>query len=426
MITHLPSLTWFISASGNLAAVAAVAGVVVMLALGVRVAPIERKLGLDRVYRYHKILGVAVVLLFIGHGLLRTLAFSLRNSGKWDWSFLFYLSPKRPALLLGHLAIYALVIVAVAALAGRHRIAFRSWKSIHLLVYPIIAVAFAHVLLESSRDLASLKSFGILALLTIPLLGLYGYRVSYVLRREREGTWLVSHLVRETADTTTLVISRSQGAGKFAGRRAGQFAIIRVRDGKRWSDPHPFTISSPPGSPNLAFTIKSAGRFTSAIPSLAPGTPVLCEGPYGIFSVDFASEPEVVMICGGVGITPFLSSIRHAVAIGSKKNITLLCGNRKFDDIIAVEELRAAAERIPLRIVHVLSRPPHDGLPSSSEKIIFERGHIDGDILRKHISSAEASFYLCGPQKMQEDILLALEKTLLIPRAAVKRELFFY
>ncbi len=426
MLTKIFSPLWIIGAAGNIVAVTAVAGLIAMVALGVRLPAIERRIGLDRVYQFHKILGPAVVLLFIAHGILRTLHHSLQHGGTWNWSFLFYFGVQNLPLLFGHLAIYSLVIIATIALLGRHRIPFRLWKDVHFLVYPTVAVAFLHVFLESSRGLDSTRSFAILLLLVVPLSGLYFYRWWYAVRRERNGTWVVSQLVRETRDTTTLVVSRPDGPGKFGERRAGQFAIIRVLEGNRWSDPHPFTISAAPSSPNLTFTIKSAGRFTSAVPSLAPGTAVLCEGPYGVFNVDFSNERDVVMICGGVGITPFLSNIRHAVAIKADARITLLCGNRNIEDIIAMEDLNAAVEHIQLRVVHVLSKPPQSGLPASSDRIIYEAGHINGEILSRYVTSSKVSFYLCGPEKMQEAVLLALQKTLSVPRSAVRREMFFY
>ncbi len=426
MLAKIFSPLSIISAAGNIVAIGAVAGLIAMVALGVRLSAIERRIGLDRVYQYHKILGPAVVILFIAHAILRTLHFSLLHGGTWNWSFLFYFGTQNLPLLFGHLAIYALIVVAAVALFSRHRISFRSWKSVHLLLYPIVAVAFLHVFLESSHELDSARSILIFLILAGPLAGLYFYRAAYSIRRERNGTWIVSQLVKETKDTMTLVVRRPNGPGRFEQRKAGQFAIIRVLEGNRWSDPHPFTISSAPSSPELSFTIKSAGRFTSAVPSLLPGTAVLCEGPYGIFNVDFSSEHDVVMICGGVGITPFLSNIRHAVAIQTDARITLICGNRNMEDIIAMEELKAAVGGISLRVVHVLSRPPGSGMPQSGDRIIFEAGHIDGKILSRYVTSTNASFYLCGPPQMQESVLQSLQKILGVNRSAVKRELFFY
>lgn len=410
----------------NLLALVGLAGFVVMIALGTRLPWIERVFGLDRVYRMHKILGVAVLAMFIGHALLRTLSFSIQHANGWAWSFLFYFSMRNPALLLGHVAFYILVIVVPIAIWGRHRISFWLWKNSHLLVYPAVAVGFIHAMLEQGKHIAGISNLLLFIPIGAALIFLSIYRVISRLRLERLATWQVTGLVRETGDTTTLVLSRPEGPGPFANRRAGQFAIIRVRNGRRWSEPHPFTISAPPHSQDLHFTIKAAGRFTSSVPSLTPGTEILCEGPYGVFSVDFREKRDVVMISGGVGITPFLSLIRHAVRVSAETSIVLFCCNRSLDDIIAMEELNLAAEQIPLSVVHVLSKQPKDGLPSGSERVRFESGHISGEILARHVPSADASFYLCGPPSLQETVLRALKETLGVPPSRVKRELFFY
>jgi predicted ferric reductase len=416
----------FIGSLANLLGLCGLLGFVLMVALGTRFHWIERFLGLDRVYRIHKILGVAVVFMLVGHALLRTLFFSMSHGGKWAWSFLFYFSTNNVPLLIGHLAIYLLVLIVPLAIFGRHRISYWLWKNSHFLVYPAVAIGFVHGWLEQGKRFASVSNLAIFVPIALALIFLSAHRAVSALRLERRGVWQVADLVKETGDTTTLVLSRPEGPGPFAGRRAGQFAIIRVREGRRWSEPHPFTISAPPHSGELHFTIKAAGRFTSSVPSLTPGTEILCEGPYGVFSVDFREKRDVVMISGGVGITPFLSLIRHAVRVSAETSIVLFCCNRSLDDIIAMEELNLAAEQIPLSVVHVLSKQPKDGLPSGSERVRFESGHISGEILARHVPSADASFYLCGPPSLQETVLRALKETLGVPPSRVKRELFFY
>ena len=420
------SVLRFADQFGNLLALVGLAGFVAMIALGTRFPWVERILGLDRVYRIHKSLGVVVLSIFIGHALLRTLDYSLKHSNGRGWSFLFYFSTKDTPLLLGHIAFYILIIVIPIAIWGRHRISFWLWKYSHLLVYPAVAVGVTHAWLEQGKHFVSMPNLMLFVPVAGALVFLSVYRLMVRVRLVRQATWQVAELVRETGDTTTLVLARPEGPGPFANRRAGQFAIIRVRDGGRWSEPHPFTISAPPHSDTLHFTIKAAGRFTSAIPSLAPGTQVLCEGPYGVFSVDFRKEKDIVMISGGVGITPFLSSIRHAIRTSADSRIVLFCCNRSYDDIIARDELSSAAGLLQLKVVHVLSKVPEGGFPAGGSGVVFEGGHINGEIIAKHAPSAEASFYLCGPPPMQDAVLRALEDKLGVPPSRVRRELFFY
>ncbi len=421
-----PTLGALAGSVGDLLALLGLIGLGAMVTTGTRFPWVERTFGLDRVYRFHQPLGVAVFSTFVAHALLRTLRISLQHGGGWEWSFLFYAGTADPALLLGHVALYALILLISLAALGRRRIPFRPWKSMHLIVYGVVALAFAHAWLKGSAELMQAPNLAVFAVLAAVVLVACAYRLHYSIGRDRRRTWRVDHLVTETHDTTTLVVSRREGPGPFARRRAGQFAIIRVRRGNRWSEPHPFTISAPPGTEELQFTIKAGGRFTSAIPSLAPGTPVLCEGPYGVFTLEPDRETEIVMISGGVGVTPFLSHIRHARRIAPGARIVLLCANKSPADIIARDELAAVAAATELRVVHILSQTEPDALPEGAPGVTFESGRVSEDLMARHVPSADASFYFCGPPPMQSAVLHGLEQRHGVRPSRVHRELFFY
>jgi predicted ferric reductase len=69
---------------------------------------------------------------------------------------------------------------------------------------------------------------------------------------------------------------------------------------------HPFTIASSAHADEVEFTVRHhAGGFTAAIAQLRPGSPVWVDGPHGAFTADDAqSTTGLVMIAGGVGVTP--------------------------------------------------------------------------------------------------------------------------
>ncbi len=421
-------LSWLVLAGsiGNMLALIGLVLLVVMVALGTRLPLIEKVMGLDRVYHIHRILGITVLFIFLGHALLRTLAYSLHRGNGWAWNFLFYFSTKNVPLLLGHIALYVLILVIPLAFWGRHHISYWLWKNSHLLVYPAIAVGVMHAWMEQGNRFASISNLALFIPVVAILISISIYRAMIVSRLRRQAPWKVADVVKETCDTATLVLERPEGPGAFGSRRAGQFAIIRVRNGNRWSEPHPFTISAPPHSEKLHFTIKAAGKFTSSVPMLERGSHVLCEGPYGIFTIDYRKEREVVMISGGVGITPFLSNIRHALAVSAESNIVLFCCNKTYDDIIAREELSAAAAQLNMKVVHVLSKSGSEDLPAAADRVEFEKGRLTGAIISKHITSPEASFYMCGPPAMQATVLKVLKDTFGVPSWRVHRELFFY
>ena len=414
-----------VGAVADLAALLGLTGFVVLVTLGTRLAWVERVFGLDRMLRLHRRLGPWVVGLFILHGVLRTVRFSLGHGRSWTWSYLFYFGTGDPGLLVGHLAFYLVLIAATLALLRGKRLPFRAWKPGHLLVYPAVLLGFVHAAVKGWDDLRLFPNDAVYFALAAAALALFGFRAAYRMTRDRRCTWILERVVKETHDTTSLVLSRDGDPGPFRSRLAGQFSVIRARSARGWTEPHPFTISCEPASEVLRFTIKAVGAFSSGVGALPPGTPFLCEGPYGAFCPDFDREKRIVMIAGGVGITPFLSYLRHASRAAPDVGFTLIWANKTTADVIAMNEIQALAQPPFLKVVHVLSQVA-EGLPESGEAIVYEPGRIGVEILEKHVARSPAAYYLCGPGPMQKAVLAALREALGVRPREVKRELFFF
>ncbi len=220
-------------------------------------------------------------------------------------------------------------------------------------------------------------------------------------------TWRVVKTIQENKDVTSLIIETDQDSCDLQGK-PGQFASIRVMGESGWSEAHPFTISCQPCSKRMQFTIKHVDDFTTHIRDLEPGTEIQCTGPLGVFCKDIGTKEHIVMIAGGVGITPFLSVLRAFRGQQAENDILLFWANKTLADTFAKEELGQMAKELNLRVVHVLSReePP---APGKEDKIFYESGHLDGEIIQKYVTSPTASFYLCGPPAMQEATVEALQ-----------------
>jgi NAD(P)H-flavin reductase len=157
----------------------------------------------------------------------------------------------------------------------------------------------------------------------------------------------------------------------------------------------------------LRFTIKNVGEFTSKIRDLKPGTPIQFSGPFGAFCKDIDQEKEIVMIAGGVGVTPFLSVLRHFREIKADNRVVLFWGNKTSADAFASEELEAMTRELNLKVVHAFDHVTPEDLPPSPdpERVVHILGYLSRDVLREHIHTPEASFYLCGPPPMQNAVI---------------------
>jgi len=219
----------------------------------------------------------------------------------------------------------------------------------------------------------------------------------------------VIKVVPENQDTTSLYIEGFDE--KLARRKPGQFITIRIMKPDGWSEPHPFTVASPPEDPTIRLTIKKEGNFTSAIPDLKPGTQVRCMGPLGQFCRDIDTNPVIVMIAGGVGVTPFLCVLRHFRYVRAGNSLTLFWVNKTIDDVFDYNEIKEMTRELKLDIVHCLSR--EDNVERHFQKqyphVLYEKGRLNGDILMRHGITRSASFYLCGPPPMMETAIKELE-----------------
>jgi predicted ferric reductase len=241
--------------------------------------------------------------------------------------------------------------------------------------------------------------------------------------QEQANMWKVVKVVPESHDINSLLLEGADD--RFLSRKAGQYATLRIIRPDGWSEPHPFTISCAPEDAQLRFTIKKIGQFTSAIPDLKPGTPVKCMGPLGVFCRGIDAKPSIVMIAGGVGITPFLSVLRHFRNIKAGNRVTLFWSNKTIDDVVCADEIEAMTRSLALKVVHNLSRDDDVArhVKASFPDVSYEHGRLSADILRRHGASVDASFYLCGPPPMMESALQEIP-SLGVDPATVEREKF--
>ncbi|KAH0690327.1 hypothetical protein KY290_018568 [Solanum tuberosum] len=97
---------------------------------------------------------------------------------------------------------------------------------------------------------------------------------------------------------------------------------------------HPFSItsSSKVDKHTISILIKAEGRWTSTLCNMLHSKPdseagemrffqVATEGPYGPSSMDFLRYDSLLLVAGGIGVTPFLSILQEIASTRSSKNV---------------------------------------------------------------------------------------------------------
>ncbi len=199
---------------------------------------------------------------------------------------------------------------------------------------------------------------------------------------------------------------------------AGQFVTVQVQvDGT----PHArcYSIcSAPEATGYLEIAVRRHGLVSSVLHATArPGSRLLLRAPAGRFVYPRGDDRPLVLVAGGVGITPLIGMLRHAVLADPQRPIHLLLSANTAADVPFRDELATTSRRHP----HVQVTVAITGEPAS---LPLHAGRIDADLVRASVPEPRHSiFMLCGPPPMVADmrtLLAALD----VPDGQVRSELF--
>lgn len=296
------------------------------------------------------------------------------------------------------LALFVIVILSSLVVVYK-RLRYESWYFVHLMVYLAVLFAFWHQI-ELGGTLLSKDVFYAywVALYVIVFGGHIVFRFARPVYLFWKHKFFVEKIVRETPSTVSVYISGNK-IDKF-NIHSGQFMIFRFLTKRMWWQAHPFSLSMMPDGKRLRITVKELGDFTREVKDLEPGTKILIDGPYGVFTDIFSFSSKVLFIAGGIGITPIRSLAEEMLRKG--KQVTLLYANRTESDITFRRELEDLTKHYPLQLVHVLSDDPD---------FAGEKGWVDEEKLQRLVPDlAEREVYLCGPVPMMLGLLSIFKK----------------
>lgn len=151
---------------------------------------------------------------------------------------------------------------------------------------------------------------------------------------------------------------------------------------------------------------------------LRVGDLVEAGGPVGKFTFTGTEADSIVLISGGVGITPMVSITRYLTERSWAGGIFFIYACRTPADFIFADEIAALQRRNPkLRVAVTMTRP--EGTDWKGP-----RGHLTKELLAQTVPElVSRRIHLCGPPSMM-DATKALLAELGVPSEQVKTEAF--
>lgn len=401
---------WFI-ALGRLFGLLAQLTILMQLVLIGRIGFVERLFGHDTMNRFHRLIGYSIMGFFLPHPILLVLGYSKINEVSLITQYFnFVLNWEDVILASFGLFIYA-IIIAISLPVFRRKLRYESWYFTHLLIYVAILLSFNHQ--TNFADISfggALKYWYALNFLIFGIFLLYRWmRPLFNFYQQR---FSVEKIVKETKDVTSVYIT-GKNLQKFK-YEAGQFAHLTFLQKDLWFT-HPFSFSTATNPSHIRFSIKASGDFTKKVDQLKTGTKVIIDGPLGAFTSNQAKTNKLLLIAGGIGITPIRSIIEEQTK--NNKDIILLYANKTQQDIAFKQELENFSIN---KVVNVLSE--ETSLPGSE----FELGRIDEEKIKRLVPDyKERDAYICGPEPMMKAIVSSLI-SLGVPKKQIHFERFGY
>lgn len=347
-----------------------------------RIPWVERGVGHDRLVTWHRklgpwslyLIGLHILLITVGYAgqfqvSLFSESISILTTFDWMW-----------AALAGF--IFMITAGVTSYKKARAKLSYETWWMIHISTYAAIALSFMHQILNGPMFIGHPlnKAFWIALYSAMVFAIVYWRFVIPIYRSLRHGI-RVEKVVVEGPGMVS-VIMRGKQLAKL-GAQGGQFFGWRFLAKGHALISHPYSLSAAPTAHYLRITVKDLGDHSRSLADLKPGTRVFMEGPYGAFTAGRASRKHVVLIGGGVGITPvraIIEEFRNGVQLDVIVRVS------RPEELILREELDylAAQSEGSIRIHYLVGSRKIHPMDAKSITALVPR-------------FADSDIYICGP-----------------------------
>ncbi len=362
--------------------------------------------GLNTVYRVHHTNGGLAFIAMLSHPVFLILS-------RWSYPGILksYLVPSASGLLTtgytwGSVALWmTIVLLAITYWA---KIPYEWWKRTHYLMGFISVPLLLHIwLVPSDVRTNSLLRGWLLGLLLLALAA-RAYKFVWLRYIQRGKRYKICE-VRKLGSVTEVTAMPDGKAIKYL---PGQFVFVTFDSKAIPREEHPFSISTYDANGLIRLSMKNSGDFTAKLGGLHRGDHVYCHGPYGIFGhASYETKHDLVLIAGGIGITPFLSILAYLSTQNKQRKVTLFYSVKQRQEAVYMKELIALKRKLKnLQVVAVET----DSSGLLTAEVILKRL---GDTKQRR------KYLVCGPPAMQNALVAQLSDAG-VSNLSIETELF--
>lgn len=196
-------------------------------------------------------------------------------------------------------------------------------------------------------------------------------------------------------DTMAFYMEKPEGLTYTAGQHP-TFRLINSSETDQEGDSRTFSFITIPSDNEIGFATRMRDTaFKRYLKNNAIGSSIEIKNPRGSMILPVDAKRPIVILTGGIGITPFISIIREAAYRKIGQKITLFYANKTIDQTAFLPELNQLTKENPdFKFIPIMTREDAGKWPG-------ETGHITIEMLTKYIPNLDNTiFYIAGPTNM--------------------------
>ena len=332
-----------------------------------------------------------------------------------------------------HIDNLAAIIPAVKQIAHKHR-------SLGVLPehYPVVGkyllAAIKDVLGDAATDeilQAWADAYGVIADAFIGVeAGMYDQAAKQTGGWDGFRSFRLERKVKESSVITSFYLVPEDG-GPIAAFEPGQYVSVKLQiEGETYTQIRQYSLSDAPGKPYYRISVKREdalgdhpdGKISTFLhDSFEEGGTLLLSAPAGDFVLDQGDERPVVLLSGGVGITPMLSMLNVLTEKHPNRKVTFIHATENGETHAFRQHVNELTERSPQLDVYYCYRQPT--AEDRAQSRFHKEGYVDLPWLKSVIAGPGAHYYFCGPVPFMRAVNSALLEWG-IPESDIRFEFF--
>jgi len=244
----------------------------------------------------------------------------------------------------------------------------------------------------------------------------------YNFQKSQPGGWngyrpfVVDQKVSESEEVVSLYL-RPKDGDPIPEFLAGQYITVNIDHPTTPTSPRNYSLSDRPGTGYFRISVKREANLSGSGPDglistylhdqVEPGDTVRIGPPCGEFFVDRSKvgNRPIVLLAGGIGITPLLSIAKSLVREEAKNPIYMIQAARNSDAHAFRQEIRELGRHDHVKTQVVFDQPSPGDLKVGN---CDASGRIDEKMLREFAPVDEAEWYFCGPKPFMQSMFRIL------------------